>query len=251
MQYISFLTFLLAFITSIQIGWTQHDTAQTQYTLSPDLAIIQVTDFAYVHISYSESETYGRFSSNGVIYADSGKAIVFDTPVSPEQSRILLDWLQDSMKFEVLGVVVNHFHTDCLGGLEEFHKRKIKSIAHRKTQKLAKQAGNPVPEIGFVRSLDLKVGAQFIVCKHLGEAHTKDNIVTWFPGDNMLFGGCMVKSLNSGSGNTEDANLAEWTNTIKLIQETFPGLKIVVPGHGKIGDASLLDYTEKMFQKSP
>lgn len=251
MQYFSFPNFLLAFITSILIGWAQQGTAQAHYTLSPDLEITQITAFAYVHSSYSESETYGRFSSNGVIYADSGKAIVFDTPVSPEQSRILLDWLQDSMKFEVLGVVVNHFHVDCLGGLEEFHKRKIRSISHRKTQKLAKQAGNPVPEIGFVRSLDLQVGAQLIVCKHLGEAHTKDNIITWFPGENMLFGGCMVKSLKSGKGNTADANLTEWANTIKLIQESFPGLKIVVPGHGKTGDASLLDYTVEMFQKSP
>lgn len=251
MQYISFPTSLLVIMTSILTGWMQHGTAQSRYTLSPDLEITQVSDFAYVHTSYSENETYGRFSSNGVIYADSGQAIVFDTPVSPEQSKILLDWLQDSMKFEVLGVVVNHFHTDCLGGLEEFHKRKIKSIAHRKTQKLAKQAGNPVPEIGFVRSLDLQVGAQFIVCKHLGEAHTKDNLVTWFPGDNMIFGGCMVKSLKSGKGNTADANLDEWANTIKLIKETFPGLKIVVPGHGKTGDATLLDYTIEMFETNP
>ena len=64
----------------------------------------------------------------------------------------------------------------------------------------------------------------------------------------ILFGGCMVKSLDGGRGYLGDANLKQWSATISKVKKAFPGAKIVIPGHGDQGGIALLDYTIKMFE---
>ncbi|MBN1290826.1 MAG: hypothetical protein JXB48_03225 [Candidatus Latescibacteria bacterium] len=77
-----------------------------------------------------------------------------------------------------------------------------------------------------------------------GETHTEDNTVVYFKGKSLLFGGCMVKSMNSQSlGFTGDANLEEWPKSIKKVIERYTGDIIVIPGHGKWGYRNLLIHT--------
>ena len=63
-----------------------------------------------------------------------------------------------------------------------------------------------------------------------------------------MFGGCLVKEVGAGKGNLEDANVATWPKTIRMLKAKYPDVKIVVPGHGKAGGAELLDYTVKLFE---
>lgn len=226
-------------------------TPGTIHSLAPDLEVEVISEHVFLHRSYLDSPQYGRVPCNGMVSVDSAKALIFDTPTTPELTGLLLDWLQDSLKVQVLGVVVTHFHEDCLGGLAEVHRRAIPSIAHRKTQKLAKQTGASVPEIGFVRFLDLEVGGRPVVCKHLGEAHTVDNIVVWLPLDQTLFGGCMVKSVNAGKGNLNDANVAAWPTTLAAVKAAFPQVTTIIPGHGAPGGPELLDYSIQLFLTNP
>jgi metallo-beta-lactamase class B len=97
--------------------------------------------------------------------------------------------------------------------------------------------------------LEVPVGNSKIVIQYFGEAHTRDNIITWIPSENVVFGGCVVKAMNAGKGNLADANVKEWSNTIERIKETFSSAKIVVPGHGKYGGTELLDFTIKLFDE--
>jgi metallo-beta-lactamase class B len=84
--------------------------------------------------------------------------------------------------------------------------------------------------------------------KYFGEGHTKDNVVGYFPSENILFGGCLIKELKATKGYLGDANIAQWPNTVERIKEQYPNIKIVIPGHGAIGGSELLDYTIKLFQ---
>jgi len=80
-----------------------------------------------------------------------------------------------------------------------------------------------------------------------GAGHTEDNIVVWLPKEKILFGGCLVKSLHAKHlGYTEDAVISEWPNSIQKIINRYPDIKLVVPGHGSIGDVSLLTHTQKL-----
>ena len=81
-----------------------------------------------------------------------------------------------------------------------------------------------------------------------GEAHTRDNIVTWIPAEATIFGGCMVKSIDASKGNLADANVKAWPTTIRAIRSKYPSAKIIIPGHGDPGGKELLDYTIRLFE---
>ena len=214
---------------------------------SEALQIIPLSNNSYLHISTIDIPDYGKFECNGLIYTNEGKAIVFDTPATVEDSSELIEWLSEVKNLEIVGVVVNHFHDDALGGLAAFHKINIPSYANNPTLKLATEKGTEVPRTGFDELLELEVGNSKVVNRFFGEAHSADNIVSYIPDDSLIFGGCMVKSLNAKKGNLEDANLETWAGTIVKIKQAYPHLNIVIPGHGKVGGPELLDYTIELF----
>ena len=144
-------------------------------------------------------------------------------------------------------VVATHFHSDCLGGINAFHKREIPSYANNQTIELAKSANVSFPQKGFDQSLEMKVGSKVILNEFFGEGHTKDNIVSYFPDDKVLFGGCLIKEEGAGKGYLGDANVNEWSITVKKIKSKFQNVQIVIPGHGKSGSQNLLDYTIELF----
>lgn len=200
-----------------------------------------------MHISFLQTQTWGKVGCNGMIYIHKNQAFIFDTPADNETSEVLIKTLEEQ-KIKIKGVVINHFHNDCLGGLEAFHKKGIKSYASEKTIELAKKDSVTVPQIGFKERLTLRIGKKGIVNQYLGEAHTKDNIISFIPSENMIFGGCMVKEVKAGKGFLGDANEKEWSNTIRKVKTTFPNIEKVIPGHGKVGGPELLDYTIELFE---
>ncbi|MDF9795037.1 metallo-beta-lactamase class B [Catalinimonas alkaloidigena] len=216
--------------------------------ISEDLEIIPLTDKSFIHVSYVTYPSFGRVACNGLLYVNGNEAVVMDTPPNDEISGQLLDWI--SQKFpetKVTSVVINHFHSDCLGGLGAFHEAGATSYASRLTCSLAGQDNAVVPQNSFARKKKIKVGDQEVVCRFLGEAHTRDNIVTWLPEEEILFGGCMVKSVNATKGNLEDANVDEWASTISKVKRKYKEAKTIIPGHGDAGGVELLDYTMQLF----
>lgn len=113
---------------------------------------------------------------------------------------------------------------------------------------MATSRGVPAPQNGFSGEAALTIGGQRIVSRYFGEAHTKDNIVTWIPSEKILFGGCQVKALGSEKGNLADANVQAWSHTTRKIKKAYRKAKIVVPGHGNVGGTELLDYTIRLFK---
>jgi metallo-beta-lactamase class B len=218
--------------------------------IADDLKVVQLSTNALIHISTATSPQFGTYQSNGLIYINGNEAVIMDTPGNNQQSKKLLDWFQkEYMEVRIKAVVVNHFHDDCLGGLREFHQRGIPSYSSTLTAKLAKTDSSEVPQNTFEKTLDLKIGKTRVVNNFFGEAHSKDNIVSWIPKEKILFGGCMVKSLNASKGNLSDANLKEWPNTIQKVKERYKDAKVVIPGHGATGGVELLDYTILLFKE--
>jgi len=214
---------------------------------SETLQIEQISPNTFIHISYLNTDDFGKVGCNGMIVVNDGEALVFDTPASDEASLELIIWLEKKQEVKIKGVISTHFHWDCLGGLDEFHAREIPSYASNKTILLAKSAGYPTPENGFKKKLTLKAGNTQVINQFLGEGHTQDNFVAYVPSDKVIFGGCMIKALGASNGNLEDANVAAWSTTVQKVKSTFPETNIVIPGHGKLGGIELLDYTEELF----
>lgn len=240
----TYLPLLFSILFQFQCKSQQVDLAYT----SEILKILPISENVYRHVSYLETENFGKVACNGLIFIKNNEAIVFDTPTHTTESEELLAWLTDEKKAIVKAVVVNHFHIDCLGGLAAFHNHNIPSYANETTIELAKKDSVTLPQIGFKLQNALEIGGATIINKHFGEAHTKDNIISYIPSEEIIYGGCMIKTVNASKGNLEDANMAEWNNTIQNLKESYPNLKVVVPGHGKPGGKELLDYTEKLFK---
>lgn len=218
--------------------------------LSEDLELIRLSDHAYVHVSWENSPTFGRFSSNGLIYLQNDKAFLLDTPATDSLTRVLVDYVADSLKAIIKGFVPNHWHSDCMGGLKYLQSIGVESYANQMTIVMARSKGLAVPSHGFRDSLSLQLNGHQIHCYYLGAAHSMDNIVVWMPSEKILFAGCMAKeSAAKGMGNTVDGDLAAWPKTIDKVMSKFPLAQIVIPGHGRIGGQEILKHTRELLSK--
>lgn len=215
---------------------------------SEDLVITQISENTFVHTSFLQTEDFGNVPCNGLIVRNNKEVVVFDTPSTDEDSEELIQWIKDTLHSKINAVVPTHFHADCLGGLRAFDEKDIPSYAYFKTVELAKEKMFFVPQNSFRDSLILKAGKEEVVLHFFGEGHTKDNIVGYFPSENILFGGCLIKELNAEKGNLEDANVLAWSNTVEKVKKKYPDVNIVVPGHGNYGGKELLDYTIRLFE---
>jgi len=231
-------------------GCTLKKPAAANLGLQTDnLVIEKMTDHTYRHISYLKTNDFGKVACNGMVVTSGKEAIIFDTPTDNETSAMLIKWVQDSLHCTVKAVIATHFHDDCLAGLPEFHKQGIPSYAHEMTIALVKKKNKlPLPQHGFSQAMELAVGKKKVILDYLGEGHTNDNTIGYFPAEQVMFGGCLIKELGAGKGNLEDANTTAWPATVKNLKVKYPETKIVIPGHGKPGDLALLDFTIQLFQ---
>jgi len=217
--------------------------------ISPDLELRKLTAHAYLHTAYFDLDKTPHYPANGLVYLDGDKAYIIDTPWRDRETQELIDWVSKNFKVTILGFIVTHWHQDCMGGLVTVHKSGIHSYALDKTREIAKAKNLPLPEITFSDSLVLYLNGKTLICKYLGAGHTVDNIIVWLPAEKILFGGCLVKALASkGLGNINDAVLADWPITLDKVLRSYPESKIVIPGHGEVGDLSLVWHTISLFK---
>lgn len=220
--------------------------ASAQYH-SERLLVKQLTENTFIHTSYLQTNDFGRVSCNGLLVRNGHEVVIFDTPTNDASSIELIRWVKEVLKCQIVAVVPTHFHEDCLGGLAAFHAAGISSVAHDKTIELASQNQTIVPQKGFHGSISLSVGGQQTLLNFFGEGHTRDNVVAYFPAEQVMFGGCLIKEMGATKGYLGDANVNAWSATIAKLQAAYPQVKHVVPGHGAAGDSKLLEYTRRLF----
>jgi metallo-beta-lactamase class B len=215
---------------------------------SKDLIVTQIAPNSFEHVSFLQTNDFGYVPCNGLIVRNSNEVIVFDTPTNNKSAEELIKWIQETLHCKINAIIPTHFHDDCLGGLKAFDESNIPSYAYVKTIELAKANNYAVPQNSFSDSLVLRVGKEYIVAKFFGEGHTKDNVVGYFPSEKVMFGGCLIKELDASKGYLGDANLAEWSNTVEKVKQSYPQVKLIIPGHGAYGNQKLLDYTIRLFK---
>lgn len=242
------LIFLAVSILMLSCNNTKTSEPISDYK-TESLIVERVADHVFQHISFLQTESFGKVSCNGMIVFDHGEAIVFDTPADNATSLELIDWIENSLHCKVKAIVPTHFHADCLGGLDVFHKRGVASVANKLTIRLAESRNSILPKIGFDSLRVLPVGNKEVLIAFFGEGHTRDNVVGYFPDEKILFGGCLIKEVGASNGYLEDANVGEWSRTVVRLKEKYPDTKIVIPGHGKSGGTELLDFTIKLFEQ--
>ncbi|MCF8357325.1 MAG: subclass B1 metallo-beta-lactamase [Prolixibacteraceae bacterium] len=238
--------FLFAITATISMAFAQPG----KITINPDVELISIKPGFYMHISYTNSEQFGRYSSNGMVVIQNGKALMIDTPDNNQKTEALYNFLADSMGVETTLFIGGHFHDDNIGGLSFLKTKGIKSILNKLTKEKCIELSLPLPDTTFDKTMDFTFGTIPVQIRYFGGGHSFDNIVVYFPDEKILFGGCLIKSLGSrGLGNLADAVVPEWEPTVKKVIKAFPDVEVVVPGHGPMGDAALLHHTVELVKQ--
>ncbi|WP_281615895.1 subclass B1 metallo-beta-lactamase [Flammeovirga sp. SubArs3] len=232
---------------SLLISSCQQEKELPKEYINEDLELHQLSEHVWQHISFLNTEEWGKVPCNGMVVIDDGEAIIIDTPTDVKSTQLLYNWLTEN-DITIKGAVPTHFHIDCLGGLSYLHSKNVASYASNSTIQLAKENGFEAPQNGFTDTLTLQVDDHPVILKFKGSGHTKDNIVAYVPNDKVLFGGCIVKGKGWSKGNLADADTLSWANSIQNIKSDFNAIEVVIPGHGKVGNTELLDYTFELFK---
>lgn len=212
------------------------------------LEIKKLTDDFYVFTTYKD---YGGepYPANGMYVVTPRGVIVIDTPWDTTQCLPLLDSIQRKHQKKVILCLATHFHDDRTGGFDIFRKAGIETYSSEQTFALCEKNGSPKSSKIFEPGKMFEFGAHSFSIIYPGEGHAPDNIVVWFPADRILYGGCFVKSEDSPDlGYLGDANVKEWSNSVRKVLAACPDAKFVIPGH--LGwQGKPLEHTLKLLQE--
>ncbi len=203
--------------------------------------ITKLTENAYlIQSSYSCN---GHLDCNHLLVVDSKDIVLVNTHAKDSLTTIMLNHIHAKFNRPVTKVIASHFHDDSSGGLTATANQGIISYSTAKTRDLVKTFGKRV-DITFTDSMTIELQSFPLQLFYFGPGHTVDNMVIWFPKDKILFGGCLLKSIETkNQGNIADADLLNWAGTVKKVKNRFPDAQVVIPGHMAIGNVAIFDHT--------
>lgn len=100
------------------------------------------------------------------------------------------------------------------------------------------------PTLLFPKELYFDDGKRRVELHHFGVAHTHGDGFAWLPSEKILFTGDAC--VNGAYNFVGDGNLGKWVETLEHAKKLNP--KVVCPGHGPMGDASMLDDQQAFFR---
>jgi metallo-beta-lactamase class B len=220
------MKFIIAFLSTILFLplslW-----AQDNYSIK----VTPLTSGVWVHTSYKKLS--GKpFPSNGLIVEADSSVFLVDTAWDSLQMEQLIYWTDSALHKPICGVVATHWHDDRTGGAKVLQAHNIPLYVSEITRQLAKQHGDTLAAITFKKDTVFQLGSDKLEVVYPGPGHTVDNLVVWLPRQQVLYGGCLVKSEQAtGMGYTEDADLQQWPRTIQFLSRHYGHARWIVPGH--------------------
>lgn len=208
----------------------------------PNIEIVKLKDNIFLHKSFRYVQEYGLVSANGLIIIENKQAFIIDTPWSIQDTKKLVNWIK-SNDYELKGSISTHSHTDRTTGIKFLNNHSVPTYAMSLTNQILKDNKQELATASFDKT-PFTLANGLIEVFYPGHGHTIDNVVIWLPKSKILFGGCLIRSLDSKSlGYTGEADIQQWSGSIENIISTYPNITTVIPGYGELGDNSLLQHT--------
>ena len=248
--------------------------SQDRFRISSDLYYTEVRDSVYLITHH-----FPQYGSNSLfVLLPRGQGMLIDTPHETTGTRSLLNWIGSSFGKLKLAAINTGWHQDNLGGNEYLLSQGIPVYGPDLTVDLIRDRGQELKNLLLEQTESLEdkryyhsytalkllppdhtfpIGEGLLLDKggetfevyYPGESHTVDNTVVFLHARKILFGGCMILSMrHRRPGFIDHANLAEWPESVKKVQEKFPSSQLVIPGHGPVGGHELLDHTRRILE---
>ena len=200
-----------------------------------------------------------NFISNaGFVITDDG-VVVIDSLGSPTLGKELLESIRRLTTQPIRYVIVTHYHADHVYGLQAFKAIGATILAHPEgreylnsdtaQRRLEASRQDIFPWIdentrlvSADRWLDaadtsLRVGSFDFVIRHVGPAHTPEDLIVFVPKLGVLFAGDLVfRGRIPFVGQADSQN---WIASLGRLIELHP--KVIVPGHGPASEVPLAD----------
>lgn len=222
----------------------------TQAEPWPGLEITTLCPDFYIYTTYGDPGNGQAYPANGMYLVDQSGVFLFDTPWDTTLFNALLDSIQMRHHKKVIGCIATHFHEDRTAGLQHYRKLGIPTYTSSLTDQYAQQKNHPRAE--FL----LKNDSTFTLTNHSfqtffpGHGHSPDNILIWFPQEQILYGGCFIKSsVAKGLGNLSDANINAWWIAVQKTMDSFPTPAFIIPGHDEWKGNKSLEHTKRLLKK--
>jgi metallo-beta-lactamase class B len=220
------------------------------YAENPNkVELTKINDQIWIHTSYSDYKG-NLIPSHGLLAVTNAGIVLVDTPWTNDQTKELLKMVQAKFDQPIKLAIFTHWHQDRIGGIDTLIAAHIETASTAATAQLAVKAGFQKPETMINPQIEVfKVGALSFETYFPGPGHTTDNIVVYFPQTRVLYGGCLVKPMNSPNlGNTADGDVTQYPKTIRELMSRYPKAKTVIPNHGPWGDFGLLKHTLQLAE---
>jgi metallo-beta-lactamase class B len=213
-----------------------------------EIKITQITTDFYVYTTYKMFGTKKQDANAMYVVTPEG-VILFDSPWDTFPFQSLLDTIQARHHKNVVLAVATHSHEDRTSGLDFYKQHGIKTYTTKQTDQISIEKEQPRAEFLIEKDTVFNLGNFKFETYYGGEGHTKDNIVIWFEKQKILYGGCLVKSINAKDLEyVGEANIEEWPKTIKRVQAKFKNPKYIITGHHDWSSLNSLNHTLKLLK---
>lgn len=218
-------------------------------TENSELKISHLTGDFYIFTTYKMFGTKKQSANGMYLVTDSG-VVLFDSPWDTSPFQPLLDSIKVKHKKNVVINIATHSHEDRTSGIDFYRKNGVKTYTTKLTDEISIENERPRAEFLMKKDTIFTVGQYKFQTYFGGEGHTKDNIVIWFEKEKILYGGCLVKSIDAKDLEyVGEANIKEWSKTIKKIQKKFKNPKFIITGHHNWESTKTLEHTLKLIKQ--
>jgi metallo-beta-lactamase class B len=219
------------------------------------LVIAPLTGDFYIYTTYNVYKG-NRIGANALYLVTEEGVVLFDTPWDTTQFQPLLDSIRIRHNKDVVLCLATHFHKDRTGGLQFYRQKGISTYTTKLTDSLSLQRGMNRAEFLMQKDTAFTVGGYSFQTYYPGPGHAPDNIVVWFEKEKILYGGCLIKSVEETTlGNLADANPAAYATTLRNLRRRFKKPRYVITGHNDYTHPQAVEHTLKMAetlqQKNP
>ncbi|MFZ0106597.1 MAG: MBL fold metallo-hydrolase [Thiobacillus sp.] len=196
----------------------------------------------------ASSENQGFMSNAGFIVTRDG-VVVFDALASPPLAKKLIGLIREITDQPISHVIVSHYHADHFYGLQEFKALGATIWAHRLAEgqtrtddaalRLQQRREALFPWVDentrlleadyFIEGdIDFVVGGVHFALRHVGPAHSAEDLAMMVKEDGVLYAGDLV--FRGRVPFVGDADSRSWIAALDKLIALEP--KVLVPGHG-------------------
>jgi glyoxylase-like metal-dependent hydrolase (beta-lactamase superfamily II) len=197
-----------------------------------------------VRLRYGRSDLYAYISDNDAsanstfLVSDQG-ILVVDTGLNAREGRKLLDEIRKVSQAPVRWIVNTHYHPDHRGGNSVVGADAvIISTAFTRSQMPSSAPDYALNEIIGAKGLTLYVGGHEVRIYHPGPAHTRGDLVVYFPDEHAIATGDLF--LTNSCPAMDDGDMGNWIAALDRMLE-LP-VEHVVPGHFELATKNELQH---------